>query len=118
MIEVIEALLLKLLPLSLFLKTVALAFIWYHLRFHTSPVGPLGQRINISFRDQSIMSACITWAMAILAMEVDASEIDWPYVSIALTGIALWPIRTAWSHIEVYRQYRIIQRERSLTTGE
>lgn len=108
MLNAIEAVMLTILPWSFAAKSLAIGVMWWHLRFRTNASGPLGKRINIEFRDQFIMSVFNLWAMAILSRDVDATEVDWPLVTLALTGLAVWPWRTAWSHFRVYRTYRQI----------
>jgi hypothetical protein len=115
-VDAIEAALLLILPWSFVAKTVALAWMGWHLNVRTKPTGPLGQRINVEFRDQAIMSGWITWGMFLLSYGLDSSEIDWPWVSIALAGMSLWPFRAAWSHFRVYLTYRQIAREKSART--
>lgn len=112
MIDAIERVLLIVLPFSFVAKTAALGFMWWYLQYRTVPTGPLGTRINIAFRDQFIMSLLITQAMAILALEVDASEVDWPFVSLALAGIAIYPFRAAWSYYLTFRTYRRLSRRK------
>lgn len=112
MTDNIEAVLLTILPWSFVLKSTAMLIMWWALQFKTTTTRPLGRRINVSFRDQLVMSIVITLAMFILSHETDATEIDWPYVSIALTLLAIWPLRTAWSHYRVWRKYREIARSK------
>lgn len=108
MIDAIEAVLLLILPWSFAAKSLALGVMWWELQFQTVPIGPLGQRINVEFRDQFIMSLFITAAMVILSRSVQADEVDWPFVSLVLMGLALFPFRAAWSHFQTYRTYRRI----------
>lgn len=112
MLDDVEALMLAILPWSFVAKTAALAFMGWHLNFRTESKGPVGEKINVEFRDQTIMSVLITWVMFIVSRQIDASEIDWPFVSLALTAVALWPWRTAWAHFDVYRTYRALMRQR------
>ena len=113
MLDAIEAVLLLILPWSFVAKTLALGFMGWHLNYRTSKPGPVGAKINVEFRDQTIMSLLITWAMFIISRQIDATEIDWPFVTLALLGLALWPLRTAWSHYDVFRTYRRQQRVRT-----
>lgn len=112
MLDAIETVLLLILPWSFVAKTAALGVMGWTFNVRTQPTGPLGERINVEFRDQFLMSALITWAMFILSHQVDATEIDWPFVTFALAGLALWPWRTAWAHFAVWRTYREIAREK------
>lgn len=115
MLDTIEALLLLALPVSFALKTVAIGMMWLLLQFGTDPVGELGMEINESFRDVTIMSALLTWVMVLLAQNIDASEIDWPFVTLALTGLALWPIRVSYQQLRIYMVYRqILKRKRGM----
>ena len=113
MIDSMETVLLIILPWSYVVKSLALGLMWWALDKRTTPTGPLGRRINGTFWRQFIMSLFITWAMFILSSETDASEIDWPFVSVALAGLAIWPLPTAWSYFELYLTYRHIAREKA-----
>lgn len=107
-LNAIETVLLAMLPFSFAAKTLALGFMWWHLRFRTSTTGPLGERINISFGATTIMSMFLTWLAYILYVDVDANEINWPMTTLALIGLAVWPWVTAWTHARVYLGYRRI----------
>lgn len=117
MLDSIETVLLIILPWSFVAKSIALGVMWWTLSYRTTATGPLGQRIDISFRDQFVMSMFITWAMFILFLEVDASEVNWPFVTLSLLGLSLWPWRAAWSHYRVWRYYRHLAREKDAREG-
>lgn len=106
MLDVIEDTMLAILPWSFAVKTIALGLMWWKLDRQTQPTGPLGVQINASFRLQFIMSTLITWAMFILSSRTDATDIDWPFVTVALAGLALWPFVAAWGHYRVWWTYR------------
>lgn len=113
MLDAIETGLLHILPWSFVAKTAALTLMWWTLDKQSIPTGPLGVRINVSFRSQALMSLLITWAMFILSRRVDASDIEWPFVTIALAGLSLWPMVAAWGHYQVWRTYRQIARDKA-----
>lgn len=117
MLDAVETVLLFILPWSFVAKTGALALMWWHLRYRTVATGPLGERIDLSFRDQAIMSAFITWTMFLLSRGLDATEIDWPFVSLSLAGVSLWPWRTARSHFRVYQTYHDIAIDKEQKKG-
>lgn len=117
MLDSIEAVMLWVLPWSFVAKTVALTVMWWRLDKQTTPTGPLGERINDAFGDQALMSAFITWVMFILSTETDGSEIEWPFVTLALTMLTLWPFRTAWSYYRVWRTYTDIARKKKAMVG-
>lgn len=114
MLETYEAVLLFLLPYSFTSKSLALGVMWWHLRFRTISSGPLGDDINIEFRDQFTMSLFITLAMVILSQNVEPGDVEWPWVSLVLSGLALFPFKAAWSHFRVYRRYVRIARDRAI----
>jgi len=106
MLDAIETVLLLILPWSFVAKTISLGLMGYLLNRRTQAKGPVGAKINVEFRDQAIMSAFITWGMFLLSHGIDATEINWPFVSLALAGMTVWPFKTAWSHYDVYRTYQ------------
>jgi len=112
----IESVLLATLPLSFAAKTLALGFMWWHLAFRTVPTGPLGRRINISFRDTTIMSSILTCLMVALWRLIDPADIHWPVTSALLFALAIWPWRAAWTHASVYLTYRQIAHEKASRT--
>lgn len=113
MLDAVEGCLLLILPWSFSAKSIALGVMWWHLRFRTEPSGRLGRRINVEFRDQFIMSLLITMAMVVLSRTVQADEVEWPFVSLVLFGLALFPFQVAWSYFRVYRTYREIAKDKA-----
>lgn len=110
MLDMIETVMLRVLPISFAVKSLALMLMWAHLRFETTPLGPLGEKINLSFRETFIMSVFLTWVMTLIAIYIDSSEIHWPVTSLAITACAIWPLRTAWAQWRVYYHYRNMDR--------
>lgn len=110
--ESIVAIMLTILPWSWTAKTIALAVMWWTLSRKTVSTGPLGIDINISFRDQAIMSFIATLMMVVIWIEVDPADIQWPFIAALLAAGVLWPFRAARSHYRVWWTYRRIAREK------
>lgn len=106
MINAIETVLLTILPWSFVAMTLALAVMWWTLDRRTTPTGPLGMNINDLFLVLLVKGVLTTWAMFILSSQVDASEIEWPFVTIALAGLALSPLGATWALYRMLRTYR------------
>lgn len=112
MLDAIEAVLLVILPWSYVAKTVAVGVMWWTLYRYTIPTGPLGESLNDLFRKQMIQAAFNTWVMFILSHEIDAREIDWPFVSLALVVVTVWPWLLGKSYFQTWRIYWRMAREK------
>lgn len=112
MLDTIETVLLYILPWSYVAKTTAVAVMWWTLYRYTIPTGPLGESLNVQFRDQMIQAMFNTWVMFIVFQQVDATEVNWPFVSLALLGVTVWPWRLARSHYRTWRIYWKLAREK------
>lgn len=108
-----EHFLLHILPLGFAVKTLILFVLWFHLWYRTKAKGELGKRINMSFRSTWIMSAFHTWLMLVLSFEIQPDEIDWPALTLLLTGLVVWPFRVSWTHYRVYTHYHRMMKKGS-----
>lgn len=90
MLDQIETTLLALLPVAFAGKTAV--FTWISLQLLSEkPVSTLGKWINALFVATAMISALLTWLMWVLYQEVDATEVDWPLMSILLLLVTSFP---------------------------